>query len=424
MRPGFPYLRSVSLLLVWIVLLVLAPGCAQRRFAQDRRPPSRPVAGVSSPLVYRTEVGIGSCLADAHQVHAAMAIPAAVVASLISAGIDYVGAALEEAAKATEDKASAFRNVELARGDVGPCLQIVRGWFYEFATEQERSDVAARAVDWAGPIGETERKLLAERRMWLAAPPDFVFEAQVQTAAFGPPANGTFLTLAPRFAWLREPISHRILRFDKDRDVSVFFGFSPAGEKFGAVEGAGAGIVLGRLDRGVLRTYAPFESDTSKTPDRGTTESPWFGLKVGESKQPMRVSALVVEHQDASAFLGFVAAVFGGAKKELKTTAASALIPSERETARESELSAEETARSAFESALATMRAAAISCASEGDDAMSLAVKVRDSIRKFNAAARADDEDPFEEKLVPLSKDLAVVRNGCGALRAAIDQRF
>lgn len=424
MRLGFLGLRSVSLLAVWIVASMLTQGCAQRRFAQDQRPPQASAPGVTSPVVYRTEVGIGECLADLGQPSTAAVIPAAVVASLISAGIDYIGAALEEAAKATEDKAPAFRNVELDQGRVGPCLQIVRGWFYEFATEQDRSRVMAAAVEWPGPVGDAERKALAERRMWLAAPPDFVFEAQVQVAAFDAPAKGTFLTLAPRFAWLGRPISQRVLRFDADRDVSVFFGFSPAGEKFGAAEGAGAGIVLGRLDRGVVRHYAPFESDTKATPDRGTTESPWFGLKLGASKQPMRISALVVEHQDASAFLGFVAAVFGGAKKELKTAAATALIPSEREAARESDLSAGETARGAFESALVTMRSAAIKCAAEGDDAMSLAVTVRDAIRKFNAAARASDEDPFEEKTVPLSKDLALVRQGCETLRAAIDQRY
>jgi len=94
MRLGFLCLRSVSLLFVWVVALMLAQGCAQRRFAQDRRPPSTSSRGVSSPVVYRTEVGIGSCLADTHQIKPTVAIPAAVVASLISAGVGFIALSL------------------------------------------------------------------------------------------------------------------------------------------------------------------------------------------------------------------------------------------------------------------------------------------------------------------------------------------
>ena len=92
----------------------------------------------------------------------------------------------------------------------------------------------------------------------------------------------------------------------------------------------GRSIEDGRLERGVARRWAPFEMDAGATPNRGATESQWFRLKVGNAKRPVRVSALVVEHQDASAFLGFVASAFGAAKKDLKS-AGTGLLPEEDE---------------------------------------------------------------------------------------------
>lgn len=418
MRLGFLCRRSMSAVSMLIALSLLGSGCAQRRFAHDGRAPSTPY-----PAVYRTEVGIGSCLfaKDAEDIAANAALPAALVAGAISAGVDAIGAALAEAAKETRDEAAAFRNVEVDSAHFGPCLQVVRGWFVEFASAAQR-DAARAAGDeraWAGPIGAAERKELWQRRMRIAGRPDFVFEAQLLATAFDPAKAEVYLTLAPRFAWLGDPASQRLLRVSKDRDVAVFFGFHEAGEKFGAVEGAGAGIALGRLERGVERRWAPFEADTTETPNRGPSESQWFRLKLGKAKTPLRISALVVEHQDASAYLGFVAGVFGGAKKELKAAAGAALVPAQREAARESELAAGEGARDAYETALAAVRAEAIACVAS-QDAVASATKARSSIRAFNAAARASGHEPVDEALVPLSGDLARVRAGCRALAAAI----
>lgn len=315
MLHGFLYRRSVSALPLVLALSLFAPGCAQRRFAHDGRAPRAPY-----PAVYRTEVGIGSCLfaTDAADVRANAALPAALAAGAISAGIDAIGAALAEAAKEMRDEAAAFRNVEVDSSHFGPCLQVVRGWFHEFESASQRTEALAASDGraWAGPIDAAKRETLWKQRMRIAAPPDFVFEAQLLATAFDPAKAEVYLTLAPRFAWLGEPVSQRVLRVSKDRDVAVFLGFHEAGEKFGAVEGAGAGLALGRLERGVERRWAPFEADTTNTPNRGPSESQWFRLKLGKAKTPLRISALVVEHQDASAYLGFVASVFGGARRK------------------------------------------------------------------------------------------------------------
>lgn len=417
MRIGFPWLGSMA----WVVAVsVLAGGCAQRRFAQDGRAP-----GTAIPMVYRSEVALGSCLFAPPGADPALQaqLVEALAASAISAGIDAIGAALAEAAKGTEDKAAAFRNVVVDEDHFGPCLQIVRGWFYEFATAEERATAAADTAAWSGPIDAAKRRALSARRMQLAAPPDFVFEAELVATHFDAGKDDAYLTLVPLFAWLGAPLSHRALRLSKARDVSVFFGFSDAGERSVAAEGVGAGIVVGRLEPGVARRYAPFEADTTATPNRGPTESQWFRLKLGAQKRPMRVAALVVEHQDESAFLGFVAGVFGGAKTGLQE-AATAQLPSARAAARESEVTAGEDARGTFEAALAAMRTSAITCLASGGDALALSARVRANIRAFNAAARADHQDPIAEDAVPLSGNRAAVRQGCEALKAAIDRRF
>lgn len=421
MRSGFRWRFSMAWLVIWLVMVsVLAGGCAQRRFAQDGR-----AAGTRIPVVYRTEVALGSCLfgpaggnADLHAL-----VVEALAASAISAGIDAIGAALAEAAQETQDKAAAFRNVVVDKESFGPCLQIVRGRFYEFATADERATAEADGAAWSGPIDAAKRRELWTRRMRLAAAPDFVFEAELVATHFEAGKDDAYLTLVPLFAWLGEPLSHRTLRFSKARDVSVFFGFSDAGERSVAAEGVGAGIVVGRLERGVARRYAPFEGDTTATPNRGPAESQWFRLKLGAQKRPMRVAALVVEHQDESAFFGFVAGAFGAAKPGMKAVAA-AQLPSARAAARESALSAGEEARDAFEAALAAMHTAAVTCGASGGDVLALATRARASIRTFNAAARAEHQDPIAEDVVPLSGDRAAVRSGCEALRAAIDRRF
>jgi len=392
-------------------------GCAVRTARQDSAGPSTPLA-----TVYRTEVAMGSCVFRPRQEAFAAAIGSALLSSVVSQGVNYVSRALSEAAKETTDKATATRNIEVDQLTFGPCVQVVRGWFYRgFQNDDESRRVFSEATStWASAsdsnaIDPGKLTLFWQRQLWLAAQPDFVFEAEAVTFSGPATANSAVLALTPVYARLDHPIMMSSLRRSAARDVAVFFAFHEASASPDAPSPGSGGMVLGKLEPGQGVTFPP--SVPRPEPNRGADESRWFSVSVGSAKKPMTVATAVTEHQDASAFLQFVADVFSDAKQPITTALQEAIVPAKREQAQETERTREETALNTYEDSLSKALTAAAACANNVTDPLGTASDVRSKVRTLNKNARAAGRGQVDENLVPLSTDSPRVKNGCVALR-------
>ena len=159
--------------------------------------------------VYGTQVAMGSCVFKPQPEAAVLgAIGAALLSSAVSQGVNYLGKAITEAAKENTDRVTAVRNVEVTNETFGPCFQVARGWFFEgFATATERAEALGVAeTTWARAgqdqaVDEGRLTLLWQRRMWIAAQPDFVLGAEIVPSSAEKP-NERVLTMAPVYARL------------------------------------------------------------------------------------------------------------------------------------------------------------------------------------------------------------------------------
>jgi len=414
-------MRTESRLCFGVVMLCAAivSGCATRAFRAEVSPPD------GEPLTaYQTQVSIGECVFKPAPESAALAaIAASLVASTITQGVNYLGKAIEESAKETNDRVTATRNVEVTAKTFGPCVQIIRGWFRRGFQNKDASVKYFNAAleGWAksaagSAIDEARLTLLWQQRMWLAAQPDFIFEAQVVTSS-DPKSDSGALAFVPVYARLDHPISTPLLRHSKERGVAVFLAFHEVGGDPAAPNAGAGGMVLGVLQPGVDRPFPPHTPNTERTPNRDPNESKWFKIAIGDNKKPMTVTALVTEHQDAQPFLQFIADVFAGAKTPIAESLQKAAVPALRDKAEETAKAAGETALTDYEDALSNALAAAKSCAGGVADPIKVASDARSKVRKLNKAARAAGKREQNETTVPLSMDSKAVQDGCIRLR-------
>ena len=406
-----------------LIPLALLAGCATRLDRADSAPPATPLL-----TTYDTQVTIGSCVFDptVREAKFLAEIGTALASSAITQGVNYLARALDEAAKATNDRATGARNVEVTTASFGPCLQVARGWFFRgFAGRDEQArqlELASRTWGRSGPLDPSKLAALWQRRLWLASQPDFVFEARILPNALPGRSKAQLLTIAPIYARLDAPISKALLRPSTARDVAVFFAFHEATSDPSAPSNSSGGLSLGRLEPGVDVLFAPPDSATDDTPNRSAGESRWFTVALAAEKKAMTVTTLVTEHQDASEFLAFLADVLGGARGPVSEALQTALIPSLQAQAREDEVAKLEGLQTAYEASLSRALSAATACSSgKFTDAPDVASDVRAKLRVFNRNARALDKDGVPD-LVALSNDVTTVQAGCRQLREALLQ--
>jgi hypothetical protein len=403
-----------------LLALAVMAGCATRLDRADAPPPA-----TSLLVTYETQVAIGPCVFEPPRREAKFLadIATALASSAITQGVNYLAKALDEAAKATNDRATASRNVEVTTQSFGPCLQVARGWFFrgfEDAVEQARQlELASRTWGASGAVDPSKLAMLWRRRLWLAAQPDFVFEARILASELQARGKTHVLTLVPVYARLDAPISKALLRPSTSRDVAVFFAFHEATSDPSAPSNGSGGLALGRLDAGVDVLFPPPDVSTDETPNRSAAESRWFTVALTADKKPMTITTLVTEHQDASEFLAFLADVLGGAHGDVSEALQTALIPSLQAQAEESGATKLDALETAYEESLSRALSAATSCASKVGDALDVASDVRARVRAVNRTARALGK-PQIAALVPLSADAAAVQAGCAQLREAL----
>jgi hypothetical protein len=390
-------------------VFVLLVACASSRLRADAPVPIRVVDG--QPTLYTTQVALGECVFRPEpdiRILPFAAIGTALLSSAVSEGVNRLGIALKEAAKEGRWEAKTFRNVEV-RGavspaethfdsDFGPCLQLVRGWFYvDTAHEEQKRQLAAQ---WFTDdfVQQDRFNILWNNRLWLAAPPDFLFEGE-----FDASENHQALTVAPHYVRLDEPIATRFFRPGKARHVAVFFVFHRPDEAADVENKPAVALPMGKLESRAARIY-PGRLPLGAT-NRSPHESEWFTLRLTPQREPLTVTALVVETQEASEFLAFIAAVFAGAQAEITKQVQTAVIPAQAAAARESVRAEEERLATTYDQRFSAAMAKLRECASSSGNLATLAYQAHEAMRKLNQASRAWRKgDVFNESdhIVPI----------------------
>lgn len=396
-----------------LVLAVLVSGCTH--VTGGGSPPN----GLSRDnAVYDTRTSMGPCLGQAHA-----SLAGAIASSIVASGVNRIGAALEEAAKARTDTTLAQRNLLLSNGgQLGPCVFVARGWF------NSGNGSGSGLGEFAG-----DAAALRGLGLDLAAEPDFYFEGQVFSTR-----NRTVHTIAPLRTRFGEPLVTNDIRGDR-RSLSVSFAFVPQGKTVTTATG-GTTVVLGNMEPGDTR-----ESDAvwcamalgaaaATAPCTGAEtgaygfvlgqeQSEWFSVELTPDLQPMTLAALVTETREPSAFLGFVAAIFKENQAAITSEAQGALVPSVAEANREAELTARDQAEATYDAAWSKASTTLTTCAAAGS-APATRLTARTDLRAFIqvarradrvvtsletrlAAIRLDDETHFREACQTASTALA-----------------
>jgi hypothetical protein len=302
--------KSTLTLLAGTVMLA---GCAHE--AQQEFTAAGPVAGL--------QIAVGDCmvvpppLEPKAQDKGTKALLEAGAAALISQGVNYLGKAATAAGASKTWKIQASRNFQTSNNQFPKCIQVVRGRF-NTAGALDTAWIPAKSSGWPS---DTKTRL-AERGVYLTDRPDFLFEGQIV-----PSVDNVSLAIRPGIATYLAPIDTRFLRPSKERNIALFFAFTPPGTKPTLEDNPGAVLMLGALQPMSTRTYA-VNGETSSP-----YESTWFSVKREDAVKPLTLSVLMTETQGEQAFLTFMGSLLSDPKVVAAANAdlANRLIPSVRE---------------------------------------------------------------------------------------------
>lgn len=379
---------------VMALLLPLLGACSGLTMREDaaQRPSYAPEAR------YGTQVAVGAC-AFVEKAPETATIGMALLGNAISAGVNHIGAALTEASQEKAVTAKTSRNIMFSSETFGPCIQIVRGWFYpdpypldtkKGVPTPDNAKVAAFA-QWKSRDYIDQKRfdaLWINNRLWMAAPPDFMFEGRILVA------KDNALTIAPQYVRMNAPLFTRSLRRDPTRHVAVFISMHTPLAAADAAGNPAATLIIGKLEPGVARTFVdPSDLNRFNTPvaaiNRSPHESDLFTMSVGKEQEAWIVSAAITETQDASKFLAFVAGVFSESKAAVTTAAQNAVVPANRASLRETTRQAEEEAQTAYDDKQVAALGALGACRDADKPTPAQVGTVRKTLREFNQAARA-----------------------------------
>lgn len=274
------------------------------------------------------QVAIGDCMTDAPKAGAktqpgTRAIVETLATVLISKGVNYLGQAATKAAEAKTWTAQGARNFQAPDAAFPQCLQVVRG---RFLTEGPAGTPWELPAQSGWPPGV--KKLLDERGLYLTDMPDFLFEARIV-----PSEDKKSFSVRPAIVTYLAPIDTRFLRPSKDRNIAVFFAFTPPGTKPTLESNPSATILVGAMEPWSTRKYKVDGAFPS------TYESPWFTFSRKDASQALTVTALMTETQGEQAFLKFIGSVLSEptVSADLKKGAENVVIPSAKEASENTE---------------------------------------------------------------------------------------
>ncbi|SFO36498.1 hypothetical protein [Sphingomonas sp. OK281] len=297
-----------------------------------------------------TVVSVGKCAFtenDGASDEGQKRILGAIAAAAISQGVNLIGKALGEAAKAKTWTVTAARNIEPSETTFPQCIQVVRGRMWAEAPATERTS------SWTDGL-EVSRNALVANGTYPAATPDFFFEGEIIGSK-----DKTSLAVRPTVSYLGIPIGERALRPGKARSIALFVAITAPGSQPSLDTAPAASLNLGRHEPGVIVRY-PSRTSTNSSP----RESAWFTLAKTQAAKPLTVSVLTTETQSESGFLSFIATVLSDekVKTEVTTQLQQALIPATAASAAAADDVKLAGLRTAAETAFATALAKVQSC--------------------------------------------------------------
>lgn len=236
------------------------------------------------------------------------ALGAAIIANVISQGVNYLGKALSTAGATKTWTIVGSNNIQTTSAAFPQCVIVARG-------ELVLTDTAPA---WTAPNGwpsDLDKKL-SDKNLPFVRTPEFIFEGQFVLSD-----DLSAMALRPVIATFTTPIGTRALRPNEERSTAVFLSITPPGTKPTLDSNPSAAIVLGRMTPGSTRLYVQ--------PNKGSGpyDSPWFTLAKADIRKPMTVHAMLSETQEESAFLTFLGNVFSDTKvAATETTALTQLL--------------------------------------------------------------------------------------------------
>jgi len=344
-----------------------------------------------------TVVSVGKCAFtrdDAAADDGQKRILGAIAAAAISQGVNLIGKAIGEAAKAKTWTATGARNIEPSETTFPQCIQVVRGMMWS-----ELPAAGAATLPWLDGL-ETARKALAANGTYPAVAPDFFFEGEIIGSK-----DKTSLAVRPTVSYLRAPIGGRALRPGKARSVAIFLAITAPGTKPSLDTAPAASLNLGRHEPGVVVRY-PGRTSTNSSP----RESAWFTLAKPQAAKPLTVSVLTTETQSESGFLSFIATVLSDekVKTEVTTQLQQAVIPAVAASAAATDDIKLAGQRTAAETAYATALAKVQSCMAGPPSITQAGADAKAALRIYVAA---DRELPPGDKAKSGALNLDLVEN-------------
>ncbi len=238
-------------------------------------------------------------------------LAAALASGVVKTGIDWIGAALQRAAKDDIEKTTVSSNLttisQLSNSRSDVCLQVVRGEF-----KYTESNDNSYANNFSVPPMTRE---VAKLRVVEGTEELFIEILPVihnNVLAFTP--------LEVRYSGYTP--SDR--RSKKPRDLALFVGYSLADKDVTAGEYAGRLINFGTLTpNGKKQATFKYVTDDGRLSLVHQTQ--WLSLPESANDQPITFAANVIETRKANQFSKFMAAVFESSKEDIKSKADAAV---------------------------------------------------------------------------------------------------
>ncbi|WAT26835.1 hypothetical protein [Pseudomonas sp. GXZC] len=391
--------KSTSVMLVGTLLLT---GCAHQ--AKPEYIAASPVTGL--------QIAVGDCMVVPAPIKAKAQdegtrdLLAAGAAAVISQGVNFLGRAATAAGQSKTWKIQGSRNFQTADNQFPKCIQVVRGRFFT----EGPSGTAWTPPENSGWPSDT-KTIFAKRGLYLTDMPDFLFEGQIV-----PSLDNTTFAIRPGIATYLAPIDTRFLRPSEERNIALFFAFTPPGTKPTLDDNPGATVTLGALQPKSTRRYA-VNGETSSP-----YESAWFSVRREDAVKPLTLSVLMTESQGEQAFLTFMGsllsdpAVVAAANAELGNQ----LIPNVRKTNENAATAKENEAIVKRNAAFLTVQAKLKECANAAtpEDIKKAAEEAAAAMATYDAEDRKTSSPygDLDPKLLNLKDKPDNVKNMCKKL--------
>lgn len=263
---------------------------------------------------YGTYLFVNPChttLASPTDTKIATELASALASGVVKSGIDWIGAALQRAAKDDVEKTIVSSNLtsisQMSNSDVRICLQVVRG---EFKFAESKDNVYANNFS-------------VDPKTGVVAPLQVVEGTEELFVEILPVIHNKVISFTPlEVRYSGYTPSDR--QSKKPRDLALFVGYSLTDKNVTAGEYTGRLINFGTLKPdGKNQAIIKYVTDDGKLSLINQTQ--WLSLPDSANNQPITFAANVIETRKASQFSKFLATVFESSKDDIKSKADAAI---------------------------------------------------------------------------------------------------